>query len=77
MAKLSQPLLALSILLLLAACQRDKPAVTALIIKEPLKTDTIIHLRKLKKLFVTGDFNGDKTPDTLNQHYYSALNIAK
>lgn len=34
----------------------------------------IIKMHKLEKLFITGDFNGDKKLDTLFQHNFSELN---
>lgn len=37
------------------------------------KTDEEIKLHKLKKLFTTGDFDGDGKQDTVFQHNYSAL----
>lgn len=39
------------------------------------QADTAFH--KLNKLFTTGDFDGDKKPDTLYQHNYSRLQKAE
>ena len=38
-----------------------------------LTSDNIIELRKLEKLFVVGDFDGDNKIDTIFQHNYSRL----
>lgn len=39
----------------------------------PIKAFTNIKLHKLEKLFVVGNFDGDKQKDTIFQHNYSTL----
>jgi len=55
----------------ISACSRPETK-TDHVIRAPLPTSAI-HLHKLRKLSVTGDFNGDGIRDTLLQHAYSGL----
>lgn len=41
---------------------------------QPTETDSTLRFLPLKKLFVTGDFYGNGTIDTIFQHSYSFLN---
>jgi len=58
------------------SCDRpEEKAVTHSVVHEPV--DNTVKLHQLKKLFVVGDFDGDKKQDTVFQHTYSGLTKAE
>ncbi len=60
----------LTLILISCNSQPEKSVDTS---TKPKTTDDKIKLHKLKKLFVTGDFDGDGKQDTIHQHNFSRL----
>lgn len=66
----------LSLVLGLLSCN-ENPVKTVGHLTVSKTADKKIKLHKLKKLFVVGDFDGDKQKDTIFQHNYSTLRRAE
>ncbi len=64
-------------LLVFTCCNRDKPCkslgANPDLAQPAIAEDTTVILRKLRKLSISGDFDGDGKSETLYQHNYSRL----